>query len=209
MLWLEDIESEDNIVVAKWHIAEWAKTVCVQMDNLDKRLETVEGVMEHGHHEAPVITVVGSLMPEQEAADWTEEDTCECLECGETYKIVHPRKGTDTCRCGEVRQLTEEVAELRRRSAEKSVGLLAEIERMRTERDGLRVDNERLLEQKDRMFAARAVLRAEHAALRAVLNECRDYLANHAAQDTAWRKRLLITVKDMLYTREIHDHNLG
>jgi len=133
MLWLEDIESEDNLMVAKWHIAEWAKSVCVTIDNLDKRLKTVEGVMEHGHHEAPIITVVGSLMPEQEAADWTEEDTCECLECGETHKIVHPRKGTDTCRCDEVRQLTEEVAGLRRRLAEPSpaTSLLAEIKRLR------------------------------------------------------------------------------
>jgi len=130
MLWLEDIEREDNLVVAKWHISEWAKGVCAQMDNLDKRLKTVEGVMEHGHHEAPVVTVVGSLMPEREPADWTEEDTCECLECGETHKIVHPRKGMDTCRCDEARQLTEEVAELRRRLAEKPVGLLAEIERL-------------------------------------------------------------------------------
>ena len=168
MLWLEDIESEDNIVVAKWHIAEWAKTVCVQMDNLDKRLETVEGVMEHGHHEAPVITVVGSLMPEQEAADWTEEDTCECLECGETHKIVHPRKGTDTCRCDEARQLTEEVAELRRRLAEKPVGILAENER-------LRADNARLAcgyaerlgdhQENERLRADNAVKRAALATM--------------------------------------------
>ena len=57
MLWLEDIESEDNLTVVKFHITEWAKEVCTQIDNLDKRLKTVEGVMEDGHHKPPIITV--------------------------------------------------------------------------------------------------------------------------------------------------------
>ena len=139
MLWLEDIESEDNLIVAKWHISEWAKEVCVKIDDLDKRLETVEGVMEHGHHEAPVVTVVGSLTPEQEAADWDDEgDPGECPECGAPYQIVRPGKTQSSCRCDEVRQLTEEVAELRRRLAEKPVGLLAENEELKAENGRLR-----------------------------------------------------------------------
>jgi len=44
MLWLEDIEREDNLAVVKFHVTEWAKMVCIEIDNLHKRLKAVEGL---------------------------------------------------------------------------------------------------------------------------------------------------------------------
>jgi len=109
---------------------ELAEEVDAKLDHLFERMDSIEGVMEHGHHEAPVLTIVGSLAPEREAADIDDEgDPGECPECGAPYQIVRPGKVQDTCRCEEVRQLTDEVVELRRRLAEKPVGVLAEIER--------------------------------------------------------------------------------
>ena len=100
-----------------------AEELRAKLDYLFERMDSIEGV---GRDKA-------------EPADWDDEgDPGECPECGAPYQIVRPGKVQSSCRCDEVRQLTEELAELRRRLAEKPVGLLAENERLTAERDGLR-----------------------------------------------------------------------
>jgi len=123
MLWLEDIESEDSLTVAKWYIADWAKAVCVKMDDLDKRLKTVEGVMEHGHHEAPVITVgdVEERFPHN--PDYGAPGSWGDAYAGVCALYVAARE--------QVATLERDNEELRQHLAEKPAGLLAECERLR------------------------------------------------------------------------------